>query len=134
MLLFYFLHAIDPSTTATHSAKSTAAATNTRQGKSNRTTLHLLERDESGGVGGSDTGASVSDGSVSDGELAKVVADHLGADINMVEHLAVVHSDLGVDHLGHNEHVAQVGLDHSGLVDDTALCRHGRGQEKGREE
>jgi hypothetical protein len=84
--------------------------------------VHLLERDESGGVGGANTGASVSDRSVGDGELAKVVAYHLGFDVNMIEHLAIVHSHLRVDHLGDNEHVAKVSLDHSGLVKDTTLC------------
>ena len=38
---------------------------------------HLLERHESGRLGGADTGATVGDGLVSDGELAKVVAAHL---------------------------------------------------------
>lgn len=63
----------------------------------------------------------MSDGSVGDRELAKVVANHLGLHVDMVEHLAIVHSKLRMDHLGDNEHVAQVGLDHSGLVKDTAL-------------
>jgi len=89
--------------------------------KKKQSTKHLLEGDESGRVGRTNSGASVSDGSVSDGELTKVVSHHLGLDIDVVEHLAVVDSDLGMDHLGDDKHVAKVGLDNSGLVKDTAL-------------
>jgi hypothetical protein len=90
--------------------------------KKKQSTKHLLEGDESGRVGRTNSGASVSDGSVSDGELTKVVSHHLGLDIDVVEHLAVVDSDLGMDHLGDDKHVAKVGLDNSGLVKGTALC------------
>lgn len=38
----------------------------------------LLERDEAGGVGGADAGPAVLHRFVGDGELAQVVADHLG--------------------------------------------------------
>lgn len=33
----------------------------------------------------------------------------------MLTHLAVVDTDDRADHLGHNDHVTQVGLDHRGL-------------------
>ena len=48
-------------------------------------TSALLERDESGGVSGTDTGATVLDGLVSDGEFAEVVTDHLGLDFNLCD-------------------------------------------------
>ena len=64
----------------------------------------------------------MSDRSVGDGELSEVMANHLGLDIDVVENLSVVHSHLGMDHLGDDEHVAKVGLHHSRLVEDTALC------------
>ena len=41
------------------------------------TTHHLLEGDEPGGVGGSNTGTTVLNWFVSDGELAQVVSNHL---------------------------------------------------------
>ena len=46
-------------------------------------TSALLERDESGGVSGTDTGATVLHGLVSDGEFTEVVANHLGLDFNL---------------------------------------------------
>ena len=39
---------------------------------------NLLEGDEPGGVGGTNTWATVLHGFVGDGELTKVVSDHLG--------------------------------------------------------
>lgn len=42
-----------------------------------RRSYYLLERDEAGRLGGTDTGATVRDRLVGDGELAKVVAAHL---------------------------------------------------------
>jgi hypothetical protein len=66
---------------------------------------------------------------VRNAELAKVVADHLGLiplareekfwvylDLNLVEGLAVVHTDVAANHLRNNDHVAEVGLDNSGLL------------------
>ena len=46
-------------------------------------TSALLERDESGGVSGTDAGATVLHGLVSDGEFTEVVANHLGLDFNL---------------------------------------------------
>merc|ERR1719500_774558 len=54
----------------------------------------LLEGDESGAVGGSNTGPTVLHGLVGDGELAQVVSSHLGD----------------------NDHVSEVSLDHVGLL------------------
>lgn len=76
----------------------------------------LLERNEPGRVGGSDTGTTVLDGLVSDGELAKVMADHLWLDFHLGEGLAVVHAHNGAGHLGHDDHVTEVGLDGVGLL------------------
>ena len=82
--------------------------------------LHLFEWDESRGVSGTDTGATVTNGLVSHGELANVVVDHLGLDLDLVEDLAVVNANDGADHLGDDDDVAQVSLDASGLLTDLA--------------
>jgi len=77
---------------------------------------NLLERDELRRRGGTNTGATVTHGLVRDRELAQVVANHVGLDLNRGEDLAVVHADDRADHLRHNEHVAQVRLDDVRLV------------------
>lgn len=51
-----------------------------------------------------------------DGEFTKVVANHLGLDLNLVELLSGVNTDDAADHLGDNDHVTQVGLDEVGLL------------------
>jgi hypothetical protein len=84
-----------------------------------------MKRDEPGRVGGADTGAAVTDGAVGDGELSEVVSDHLGHDAHKVEYLAVVHSDVGVDHLGDDQHISKVGLDGHGLVKRSAGYKNG---------
>jgi hypothetical protein len=76
----------------------------------------LLERNETRRVGGTNTGTTVLDGLVGDGELSEVVSNHLGLDFNLVEGLAVVHTDDGADHLRDNNHVAEVSLDDGGLL------------------
>eukprot|EP01084_Bolivina_argentea_P298334 514089_1 len=76
----------------------------------------LLQGDELGAMGGTDTGATVLDGLVGQRELGQVVGDHLSLDLNSVELLAVVDTDDGADHLGHDDHVAQVGADGLGLL------------------
>jgi len=43
------------------------------------------------------------------------MASHLGLDFNRVENLAIVNSDNGPNHFWNNNHVPEVGLDHSGL-------------------
>lgn len=76
----------------------------------------LLEGNETGRVGGTDTGTTVLDGLVGDGELSQVVANHLGLDLDLVELLAGVDADNAADHLGDNDHVTQVRLDKVGLL------------------
>ena len=76
----------------------------------------LLEGDEPGGVGGSDTGPTVLHGLVRDGELSEVVTHHLGFDLHLVESLAVVDADNGAGHLGNDDHVPQMCLDDVGLL------------------
>ena len=82
----------------------------------------LLEGDEAGRVGGADTGAAVANGAVCDGELTKVVTDHLGLDLDLVELGAVVDTDDRADHLGDDDHLAQVRLDGLGLLTDHTLA------------
>jgi hypothetical protein len=94
----------------------------------------LLQRNETRRVRGTDTGTTVLDwlaaqivsktfsiswveGNVlGDGELGEVVANHLGLDLDRVELLAGVDADDGADHLGDDDHVAEVGLDGVGLL------------------
>ena len=56
------------------------------------------------------TRAAVLHGVVSQRELTKVVTDHLSLDFNVVEVVAVVHTDNATDHLGNDDHVTEVGL------------------------
>ena len=53
---------------------------------------------------------------VRDGELGQVVANHLGLDLNLVEGLAVVDSDDAANHLGDDDHIAQVCSHGVGLI------------------
>lgn len=76
----------------------------------------LLERNETRRVGSSHTRAAVSDGLVGKRELSQVVTNHVRLDLNRVEILAVVDSNDGTDHLWHNNHAAQMGLDGSWLL------------------
>jgi hypothetical protein len=73
----------------------------------------LSQRNE---LGVGDTGSAVSGGGVGDGELTEVHADHLGLDLNGGEGLSVVDTNNRANHLGEDEHVSQVGLDHGGLL------------------
>ena len=54
-------------------------------------------------------------GFVGDGKFAEIVADHLGADLNVGEVFAVVNANNGSNHLGYNNHVAQVSFDNLGF-------------------
>merc|ERR1712070_172729 len=62
------------------------------------------------------TGPTVLHRLVRDRELAEVVADHLGLNLNGVEGLAIVYSNYGVSHLGDDDHTTEVGLDGNGLL------------------
>jgi len=55
-------------------------------------------------------------GLVGKGELAEVVTDHLRLDFDVDEHLAVVDTGHGSDHLGKDDHGAEMGLDGVGLL------------------
>merc|ERR1711967_177336 len=70
----------------------------------------LLEGDEAGRLGGTNTGGTVLHRLVGDGELTEVVSDHVSLDLDLVENLAVVHTDNRADHLREDDHVAQVSL------------------------
>lgn len=67
-------------------------------------------------MSGTNTGSTVLDWLVGQAELAQVVTDHLSLDFNLIEGLAVVHTDHAADHLGDDDGVTQVGLDHSWLL------------------
>jgi hypothetical protein len=53
---------------------------------------------------------------VGKGELSEVPADHVELDFNIVKALSVVDSHIVADHLGHDDGVAEVGLDGDGLL------------------
>lgn len=69
-----------------------------------------------GSLGGSDTWPTVLGGRVGDGELAEVLADHVELDFDVGEGLAVVDSNNIADHFRHDDGVAEVSLDGSGLL------------------
>lgn len=64
---------------------------------------------------GTDTRATVLDGSVRARELSEVVACHLRLDLDRVEYLAVVDTDDAANHFGNDDHVTEVCLDDCGL-------------------
>jgi hypothetical protein len=99
----------DPSTIST-----------TCHSKGNRSN-RLLQGNETGRVGGTDTGTTVLDGLVGDREFTQVVANHLGLDFDLVELLTGVDTDDAADHLGDNDHVTEVGLDEVGLLVGASL-------------
>lgn len=63
----------------------------------------------------------MSNGSVGDGKFTKVVTNHLRLDVDMIENLAVVDRNLGVNHFRDDEHIAQVGLNDRGLIKRATL-------------
>ena len=81
----------------------------------------LLERDEPGAVCAPNARAPVAHRLVCDREFPEIVADHLGLNLDAIEDLAVVNTDDGADHFGHNDHVAQVRLHGLGLVHGPAV-------------
>jgi hypothetical protein len=62
------------------------------------------------------TGPSVLDRLVADAELAQIEPHHLRLNLDLVELLARIDADDRADHLGHDDHVAQVRLDEVGLL------------------
>ena len=81
----------------------------------------LSKRYETRRVSGANTRSAVLYRLVGQTELAQVVADHLGLDLHLVEGLAVVHAHHAADHLGYNDGVAQMRLDHGGLLERRRL-------------
>lgn len=102
---------------------------------------NLLEGNETGRVGGTDTGSSVLDWSavlksvpesrmkfqklhnrqnrdnlLRDREFGQVVTNHLRLDFDLVELLSGVDTDNAANHLWNNDHVSQVSLDQIGLL------------------
>ena len=61
------------------------------------------------------------DGLVRDGKFSEVHTDHLGLHLNTAEHLSVVDTDDGADHLRDDDHVTEVGLDATGLLAGRSL-------------
>ena len=93
--------------------------------KHKKYTLRLFQRNETSSVGATNTGSTVSGRSVSNGKLTKVVTNHLGLDLDLVEGLTVVDTEDRADHLGNNDHVAQVSLDGGGLLVRSSGLRSG---------
>ena len=59
---------------------------------------------------------SMLDRSVRDTELAEIKPDHLRLDLDLIELLATVDTNHRPNHLGHDDHVAQVRLNQVGLL------------------
>ena len=53
---------------------------------------------------------------VGDGELSQVMTHHLRLDLDLTESLPVVDTNDRADHLGNNNHMAEVSLDDGGLL------------------
>ncbi len=62
------------------------------------------------------TRSTVLDWFVTDTELGQIESYHLRLDLDLVEFFARVDSNDASDHLGHDDHVSQVGLDEVGLL------------------
>lgn len=58
---------------------------------------------------------------VGDGELAEVVSNHLWLDLDLVEGLSVVDTDNRSNHLGDNDHVAEMSLDNSRFLQSRSI-------------
>ena len=65
---------------------------------------------EFGRSGGTLTNSTVANWLVSKRKLGKVVANHVGLDLDWVPVLATVHVHNGIAHFWHNDAVSQVGL------------------------
>jgi len=76
----------------------------------------LLERDELGRAGCTNTGATVLDRLVSDGELAQIVTNHIRLDFHLREVETVIHAHHGANHFWYDNHVAVVSLDRLRLL------------------
>lgn len=69
-----------------------------------------------GGLGGTLTSLSVLGVLVGDGELSKVVSNHIELDFNGEIFLASVDTDDTTNHGGHDDSIAESGLDNLGLL------------------
>jgi len=77
----------------------------------------LLDGDEAGSSG-TNTGAAVEDGAVGESEFGEVVTDHFTLNFDVLEGVTVVDGNDGSDHLGHDDHITEVGADGRGLLTD----------------
>ena len=78
--------------------------------------VHSLEGNETGGVGGTNTGTTMLHRLVGDGELAQVVTNHFGFDFNLIEGLSAVNTHIGTDHFGDDDHIPEVCLYYGRLL------------------
>jgi len=90
--------------------------------------LRLLERDETGRVGSTNTRLAVLYWLVRDGELGKVVTNHIGPDFHLVEGLSVVDTDHSANHLRDDGHVTKVGAHGLWLLPGAFCCFTGFAQ------
>lgn len=65
----------------------------------------LLERNETRGVSGTNTGSTMANKLVRATVLCKIGTDHLGLDFDRVEGLSVVDADDGANHLWDDDHL-----------------------------
>lgn len=84
--------------------------------KKSKTIFHLLQWNESGAVGSTNTGTTVLNGFVGQDEFTQVVTDHFRFNFNLAEIFAVIDTDDRAGHFGNDNHVSQVGLDNFGFL------------------
>lgn len=84
-------------------------------------TSNLTQRNETRGVGGTNTRATVLDGGVGDGELTEVVSNHISLNLYGDISLSIVNTSDGTDHLGDDDDVTEVGLDGFGALTEVGV-------------
>ena len=67
-------------------------------------------------MGSTNTWSTVLDRLVRDREFSQVMAHHFRLDFHLVELLAAVDANNAANHLGHDDHVSQMGLDQIRLL------------------
>ena len=70
-----------------------------------------FKRNEPGRVSSTNTRSTMLDRFIWNWELCQVMTNHLRFDFNLVESLAIVHSNNATNHLRYNDHIAEVGAD-----------------------
>lgn len=73
--------------------------------------IYLLERNESGRCGCSNSWPSVANWLVRDRVLGQIVSQHIWLNLYLIECLSIVYTDDATNHLWYDDHVSQVRAD-----------------------